>query len=139
MARSQLFPSVIATHGRRLPAKVWGSVTLGSSGAIASTTGFWASKAATIFGVVKTASKTGRYSFTMDRTYRTLRVTGVSIVGPTDAAFGNTNANAIQVRNQTTSSFDLQLFLASSGADTDGASGTVINVEVQVEMQGGKD
>ena len=116
---------------------MFGSITLGSSGAIASASGHFPSASAGVFGVVKTASKTGRYTFTTDRKYKTLRVLSATIVGPADAAFGNTNANAVQVRNQTTSGFDLQLMLASTGADTDGASGYVINYVVQVETVGG--
>jgi hypothetical protein len=132
-----LFP-ITGSGGRRGAAILFGSITLGASGAIASASGFFPSAAAGVFGVVKTSAKTGRYTFKTDRTYRTLRVVGVSVVGATDAAFGNTNANAVQVRNSSTTGFDLQLFLASTGADTDGASGYVINYLVQVETYGGK-
>lgn len=142
MARTavQILTSVVNSHGRRGPAFIWGSFTLGSSGAIASASGFFPiTTTAGTFGVIKTASKTGRYSFTADRKYRTLRVVSAEIVGPTDAGFGNTNANGVGVRNQTTNSFDLQLMLNSSGADTDGASGYIVNFLIQVETYGGKD
>lgn len=139
MARTQprLFFPIVGAGGRRGAAFIWGSITLGSSGAIASADGFFSSASAGVFGVVKTASKTGRYSFTTDRKYRSLRVLSAQLVGPADTAFGNTNANAVQVRNQAKTGFDLQLMLASSGADTDGASGYVINYLVQVETFGG--
>jgi len=134
----QMFFPLAGSGGRRGAAFVWGSVTLGGSGAISAASGFFASAAAGVFGVVKTATKTGRYTFTTDRKYKTLRIVSAQLVGPTDAAFGNTNANMVQARNQSGNGFDLQLMLASTGADTDGASGTVINYLVQVETYGGR-
>jgi len=130
--------------GRRGPCILWGSFTLGSSGAIASASGFLpTTSTAGTFGVIKTATKTGRYSLFFDRKYRTMRVVGLTIQGAADAAIGNTNANMVFCRNlaalgSAAQSFDIQLALASSGADTDGASGTVVTYEVAVEEYGGK-
>jgi hypothetical protein len=125
--------SPILKSGARGQDVLSGTITLGSSGAISSVTGYLPiTTTAATFGVIKTASKTGRYSLNFGRKYKTLKVVGLSIVGPTDATFGNTNANATGVRNQATDSVDLQLFLASSGADTDGASGYVINWAIEV-------
>jgi hypothetical protein len=123
--------------GRRGECLLSSSFTLGSSGAIASAAGFFPSAAAGVFGVVKTAAKTGRYTFTTDRKYKSLRGVSVVITGPADTAMGNTAANAGCFRNVTTSGFDVQLFLASSGADTDGASGYVVTVTIIVEEIGG--
>lgn len=113
---------------------ITGSIVLGSSGAIASVTGFVPSAAAGVSpGVVKTAGKTGRYTVTLDRTYKSLRFKGApGLVGDTDAAIGNTNANIAFFRNRTNKTFDIQLALASSGADTDGASGDEIHWSVIV-------
>lgn len=110
-----------------------GSITLGSSGAIASVSGdLPLTTTAGAFGVIKTASKTGRYSLKLDKKYKSLRVLGVDIFGPNDTAFGNTNANAAGVRNAALDGFDIQLMLASSGADTDGASGYRIDWAIEV-------
>ena len=119
---------------------IMGSLTLGGSGAISSTTGFAPSAAAAVSpGVVKTATKTGRYTVTLDRSYKEIILLNADLVGPTDAAFGNTNANAVGFRNRTAgtgnaapASFDIQLMLASTGADTDGASGTEVHWAVAV-------
>lgn len=142
MARtaSQVWPAVLASPARRSPGLIAGTVTIGSSGAITATTGFFASESAGIWGVVKTASKTGRYTFTFDRNYRTNVVPiACGIVGPADAAFGNTSANSAEFRNVSKSSCDIQLMLASTGADTDAASGYVLTYLFYVERQGGKD
>lgn len=130
--------------GRRGAALLWGSFTLGASGAIASAAGFLpVTSTAGTFGVIKTASKTGRYSLFFDRKYRTMRVVGLTVQGPADAAIGNASANMVFARNLAAAgaaaqSFDIQLALASSGADTDGASGTVVSYLVAVEEYGGK-
>ena len=142
MARTavQIYPSVVSSPARRGPAIVHGSFTLGAAGAIASATGFMPiTTTAGTFGVIKTAAKTGRYSFVMDRKYRNLTVVGCELIGPSDTAFGNTVANQILCRNQTTNSFDLQLVLASSGVDTDGASGYIVTYVILIERYGGKD
>jgi len=121
-----------------------GMFTLGSSGAIASAAGFVPSAAAGVSpGVVKTATKTARYTVTLDQAYASLRFLGApGIVGPADAAFGNTNANGAEYRNRsagtgvgpaaTPASFDIQLMLDSTGADTDGASGYEVHWAVVV-------
>ena len=59
------------------------------------------------------------------------------LVGPTDAAFGNTGANMAQARNVSVttgwSSFQIQGVLASTGADTDFVSGTVVHWTAYVD------
>jgi hypothetical protein len=141
MARSTtklLWPGV-KVSGRRGAAFIFGDFTLGSSGAIASTTGFFSSAAAGKFGLVKTAGKTGRYTFTTDRKYRTLRVISLDFVGPADTAI--TGANTCFARNVSGNGFDVQLAIALNAGgttDTDGMSGLVVSYMIQVETYGGK-
>lgn len=110
--------------------RVSGSFTIGAAGAIS------AFDAAKVSGgtPVKTATKTGRYTVSLYRPFTRI-VPGCSMTGPTDAAFGNTTGNTVQHRNviantaqsAAVAQFDIQAWLASSGADTDVASGTIIN------------
>lgn len=129
--------------GRRGACLLWGSFTLGAAGALSVADGFLPiTTTAGTFGVIKTNAKTGRYSLFFDRKYRTMRVVGLTIQGPADAAIGNTAGNMVFCRNlaargKAAQSFDIQLALASSGADTDGASGTVVSYIVAVEEYGG--
>jgi hypothetical protein len=111
------------------------SITLGGSGAISSVAGdLPVTTTAGTFGVIKTAAKTGRYSVKLDKKYKSLRMLGApTIFGPADAGFGNTNANLAQVRNAALDGFDVQLMLASSGVDTDGASGYRIDFAFAVK------
>jgi hypothetical protein len=113
---------------------ITGTIVLTAAGAISSTTGFCPSAAAGVApGVVKTAAKTARYTVTLDRKYRFIRPVGApSIIGPTDVAFGNAAGNVAEYRNVGTQSFDVQVFLASSGADTESTSGNIITWAVQV-------
>lgn len=111
------------------------SITLGGSGAISSVAGdLPATTTAGAFGVIKTSGKTARYTVKLDKKYKALRMLGApTIFGPADAGFGNTNANLAQVRNAALDGFDVQLMLASSGVDTDGASGYRIDFSFMVK------
>lgn len=110
--------------------RVSGSFTVGAAGAIT------ANDSAKAAGgtPVKTATKTARYTVSLYRPFTRI-VPGCSMTGPTDAAFGNTAGNTVQHRNviantansAAVAQFDIQAFLASSGADTDVPSGTIIN------------
>lgn len=112
-----------------------GSFTIGASGAITAqdssyhTGGGFTGASPAAGAIAKTASKTGRYDILTYRPWDSF-VFGASIIGPTDAAFGNTAANLVGTRNSaptsTTSQGQIQGVLASSGADTDFASGTII-------------
>jgi len=117
--------------GRAAPRErtYFGTITLGSSGAIASS-----DIQGGALTVVKTAAKTGRYSWTLHRGFGKIKMVDVSLEGPADSAFGNTVANSAGARNVNASAgtFDTQLMLASTGADTDGASGYVVRVMVVV-------
>lgn len=112
-----------------------GTVTIGAAGAITAqdsilhTGGGFTGAAPAAGAFAKTAGKTGRYDLLTYRPWDNF-VFGANIIGPADAAFGNTNANLVQCRNlaptSTTSQGEIQGILASTGADTDFASGTII-------------
>lgn len=133
-----LQPGVLVS-GRRGSALIYGDFTLGGAGAISATSGFFSSAAAGLFGVVKTSAKTGRYTFTTDRKYRTLRVLSLDFVGPADTAI--TGANTCFARNVSGSGFDIQLAIALNAGgttDTDGMSGLVVSYLIEVATFGGK-
>lgn len=102
-----------------------GSFTIGAAGAITAQDGAKNSGGT----VSKTAAKTGRYDLLLVSTFARIQVYA-SMVGPADAAFGNTNANLLGIRNvsatSATSNAEIQGILASTGADTDFASGTIV-------------
>lgn len=106
-----------------------GTFTIGAAGAIS------AQDASKHTGVVitKTAAKTGRYDLLTYRPWTRL-VVEATIIGPADAAFGNTSANQTGIRNvsptSTTSQAEIQGILGSTGADTDFANGTIIEYVV---------
>lgn len=106
-----------------------GTVTIGAAGAITAQT----SNESAGLTFTKTAAKTARYDFLSYRPWDRL-VVNANIVGPTDAAFGNVAANMVQARNvlplATDTQGQLQGILASTGADTDFASGTVIHYTI---------
>jgi hypothetical protein len=117
--------SPAGTPDKRRLVVMSGSFTIGAAGAISSQTSQQDSQVV----VSKTAGKTARYDLLTYRPWDRMDVYA-SIIGPADAAFGNTNANTVQCRNRspssTTSQVELQGILASTGADTDFASGTIV-------------
>lgn len=84
--------------------------------------------------VTKTAATTGRYDILTYRPWTRCLIFAWIGGGPASAAFGNTNANTVQGRNpnptSTTSQGQVQAFLASTGADTELAAGTIVNYMV---------
>lgn len=104
-----------------------GTITIGASGAVSSSS----SETAT---VVKTGSEVGRYTLTFDRKYKNVRPLSCGIIGPTDAAMGNTAANVACFRNSSGTGMDIQLFLASSGADTETTSGNIVVWSAEVQF-----
>lgn len=107
------------------------AVTIGASGAVSSQ-----SPAAAICGLTVTeiGTETGRYLVTPYKTaWSRLSPVGAVLEGPADTAMGNTAGNATCVRNVSASSFDVQTFLASSGADTDTTSGNKLHITALVE------
>lgn len=103
-----------------------GTFTIGAAGAI---TAQDSNKATGMNTVTKTAAKTGRYDLLTYRPWTRL-VADFNIIGPADAAFGNTGANSTGVRNvvagSAVSQLQVQGILASTGADTDFVSGTIV-------------
>ena len=105
--------------------------TIGAAGAVTSATGDVPTAS-----VVQTGSEDGRYTLTLDRTYRAVRMGGApGMVGPTDAAFPTTTGSDPQYRNVTTSSFEVQFKRTDTQADTDPASGTVCHWIAMVKEQ----
>lgn len=102
-----------------------GTFTIGAAGAITAQMSSESSGGV----VTKTAAKTARYDLLTYRPWDKL-IVNCTIIGPADAAFGNTAANMTGVRNlvplSTTSQAEIQGILASTGADTDFASGTIV-------------
>jgi hypothetical protein len=95
---------------------LFGTVTFGASGAISAsdTKGF---------SVAKTATKTGRYTVTLEDGYNGLRGASVTMEGVADTAFGANGyiggLRNVDVANKT---LDVQITDAA-GADTNPASG----------------
>lgn len=111
--------------GRRGEIAISGTITVTAAGAILSQT-----------GELSTAAKNaaaGRYDLVFDRVYRTgsIRFNGGMIVRPGTVSFGNANANLVQgqVAQSAAVHATLQCILASTGVDTDVASGNIIHYE----------
>jgi hypothetical protein len=126
MSFQTIFRNLGSTNG--LDTILSGTFTIGAAGAITAQDG----TAIAGWTAAKVAGKTGRYTLTFHRKFKRCKVAHANIVGDTDTAFGNTAANQVQNRNKSASSVDVQAFLSSSGADTELASGTVVEVTVIV-------
>lgn len=102
---------------------LYGQVTFGASGAIASQN----SKG---FSVAQTASEAGRYTVTLEDRYSTLLFVGCNIEGAADTAFGATGLiRALRNVDMSSKTFDIQLVEADGNlADTDPASGDVLYI-----------
>lgn len=97
--------------------------------------------------VVKTATKTGRYTFALPNSYRKLLHVAVTPVGPADAAYGATSTGGPDffIRNDNVSSskfvaastqagtFDLQFASTATNADAELPDGTSVMVKIVVE------
>lgn len=114
--------------GRRGVGMITGILTIGAAGAIT------AGATGELYTAVKNAAA-GRYDITFDRTYRTQpRFIGATLVATDTAAFGNANGNTVNGRSSATNNgATLQAFLASSGADTNIASGYQIHFAFEVQ------
>ena len=130
-------PITMAQRGtaRRGEVEISGTITITAAGAIASvsceyapgTTGTLASSRANYGFCLKNAAA-GRYDIALIRKYRNVRLGSVTLIKAGGGAFGNAVANTIQWRVATTNAdATIQAFLASSGADTDIASGDIIS------------
>lgn len=127
--------------GRRGELEISGTITITAAGAISAvtceyapgTTGTIASSRAGYGFIVKNAAA-GRYDIALLRKYRSIRLGSLVLVKAGGGAFGNVNANLIQWRVATTSAdATIQALLASSGADTDIASGDIISFSMVVQ------
>lgn len=110
--------------GRRGEVEISGTILVGAAGAVTS----FACEYMASGGVVKNAAA-GRYDLLFVRKFKNIRVSpSPSITGPASAAFGNTAGNLAQWRPATAGFMaTLQVFLASTGADTDTTGGNIIN------------
>lgn len=120
--------------GRRGEVEISGTITITAAGAISAvsceyapaTTGTLASTRANYGFCLKNAAA-GRYDIALIRKFRNIRL-GSVVLQKASGAFGNTNANLVQWRAATTNAdATIQALLASSGADTDIASGDIIH------------
>ena len=106
--------------------KLFGSVVIGSTGAISSQSNLG-------FSVAKTATETGRYTVTLEDSYNALLNCSVISLVATDAAVGATNGFIPVLRNvsvaDSTPTFDIQ-FTDAAGADADPASGYQFYIEI---------
>ena len=121
--------------GRRSELEISGTITITAAGAISAvscehapaTTGTLAASRANYGFIVKNAAA-GRYDIALMRKYRNIRLGSLVLVKAGGGAFGNVNANLIQWRVATTNAdATIQALLASTGADTDIASGDIIH------------
>ena len=127
--------------GRRGELEISGTITITAAGAISAvscehapgTTGTLASTRANYGFIVKNAAA-GRYDIALISKYRNIRLGSVVLIKAGGGAFGNVNANLIQWRVATTNAdATIQGLLASSGADTDIASGDIISFSMSVQ------
>lgn len=128
---------------RRGVVYVSGAFTIGAAGAITAVSCDYAplfAGAAGLQGTILKDAAAGRYNVTLLRKFRgALRLIGCALTNPSaSVAQGNTNGNALtfrpsasQVAGQT---FSLQAYLASSGADTDVITGTIISFMVEAQV-----
>src|SRR5262252_7251616 len=78
------------------------------------------------FSVAATAAKTGRFTVTLHRAFKRVVVAECALQGPDDTAFGTSAANAVNIRNVTTTGFFIQGLVA--GTDTNFADGSKVHV-----------
>lgn len=102
-------------------ARIGGTFTVGSSGALSTQTG--ASKSGGT--VTQTASEDGRYTVALNITTKRVVRFGCSMCGPADTAFPTTTGSDPQCRNVAVTGMDVQFKRTDTQADTDPASGTI--------------
>ena len=106
--------------------ELFGSITIGASGAITASS-------LKGFSVVKTAAKTGRYTITLEDVYSSLKMCNVSQVGAADAARTSTSGIVVSLRNDavsTAKTFDVQFSSNTNLADADVTSGVVVRFQI---------
>jgi hypothetical protein len=109
--------------------KLYGSVTVGSSGAISSSS-------VKGFTIAKTAGETGRYTVTLNDKYNALKHVSVIVVGPADAALTDASGIIASLRNDavaTSKTFDIQFSRNTTLADTEITSGNKFLFEITLK------
>jgi len=115
---------------RRGAVVITGTILIGAAGAV---TSFVCEAVDSSAGIVKTASKTGRYTVTFLRKYKSVRVCSMELIGPADAALTSTDGNDLFIRNLTGTGFDIQA-RQTSYADANPASGNSIHFTVEAQL-----
>lgn len=105
--------------------KLYGKITIGSTGAITATDALG-------FSVAKTSGETGRYTVTLADKYTAFRGCNITIEGAADAALTVLYGAVRNVAVSTTKTFDVQ-FVGAVATDTNPASGTVIHFEIVLQ------
>lgn len=110
--------------------KLYGSVVLGTAGAVASTS-------CKGFSVAKTAGETGRYTVTLADYYLKLLNAQVALVGAADAAYTGTAGVSWFLRNVSVSTaaktFDVQFARTDTGADAEPIDGATFYLEISLK------
>lgn len=111
--------------------KLFGTVTLGSSGAIASSS-------CKGFSVAKTSAETGRYTVTLSDTYTELYTVMVNITTSADTAYTSAKGLVALLRNvsvnDSTPTFDIQFVDADgSAADAEVEDSAVLRIEITLK------
>lgn len=110
--------------------KLYGTITIGASGAVSASS-------CKGFSVVKTATKTGRYTLTLQDKYTGLLAASFTLQGAADAAFGSAGSHCFVRGVSVTTTIPL-LYLqiataAASPVDTEAPSGTIVYVELTLK------
>jgi hypothetical protein len=127
---------------RRGEVDISGTITITAAGAVASVA---CEAAPNITGSAGTAgtilkdAAAGRYNVVLLRKYKNMRLISCNMTNASaTVAFGNAAANSVQFRPSATpvvgQTFTLQGFLASSGADTDFVTGTVLTFLAKAQL-----
>lgn len=101
---------------------IGGTITIGASGAISAQSGL-ADSGVTF---VQTASEDGRYTGTFGIGIKSVMCVNVNMIGPADSAFPTTTGSDPQLRNVSTTGFDIQTKRVDTQADADPASGSIL-------------
>jgi hypothetical protein len=109
--------------------KLYGSMVIGSSGAISSSD-------CKGFSIAKTSGETGRYTVTLNDKYNELKSVQVSSIGPADAALTDASGIIASLRNDAVSSsksFDIQFSSNVDLADANPSSGIKVLIEITLK------
>lgn len=109
--------------------KLYGEMTIGSAGAISSSS-------TQGFSIALTDSEAGRYTITLNDAYYAIKGCQVTIVGPTDAALTDAGGVISFIRNDDVNgakTFDLQFASNVNLADADVQSGAKVLMEITLK------